>query len=494
MAITDYNIRTMGSISALIFDRAAGWFRVCVGLLLVSISAYSSAGAVEKRLVAYATSLCYNNPAYDSVAVVEFPFTVNQTGLDFFRPDSSDSSFYGRVFAQVTLFDSAAFPIDSANTYFSVRVEDTIAAAATEMTLFNKLSLLVKPGRYTANVSVIDAVSKRTADVFLRSVVVSPPQTARLEIAGPLMAHRILTVKDTAAAAQDRLVKHGFKILTIPTGTFSVKDSTCYFFAELYNLTLTDSGSKYRVNYAILDSLGTVLQDFGFTERPKPGATAVIAQPIDISAIYGTKLIFRAIATDLSSHQADTAVVQLQRIQPRANIAVAAAQDTLVDPYDSLTLQEKINLTRYMLGPEQQGIMNRLSDEGKLNFLQQYWREHDDDPLTPVIENRIEMIKRYRFVNERFSRLAGRTDGWSSDRGRIYMVYGPWDQIKDVPTPRTGEPFMIWYYRGIKEGKLFVFQDLKGDNEYKLVHSTVDTERYDQTWADFLKEELLDQY
>jgi GWxTD domain-containing protein len=452
------------------------------------------AASAEKRLAVYATSVCYNNPGYDSVALVEFPFTVNQTGLDFFRPDSADTSFYGRVFAQVTLFDSTAMPVESTNTYFSVRVEDTLAAATTEMTLFNKLGLFVKPGRYTANLSVIDAVSKRTADVFLKSVIVSAPQSTQLEISGALLAHRITAVKDSLAAAEDRLVKDGFRILANPTGTFSTSDSNCYFFAELYNLMTTEPVGKYRLSYAVLDSAGGVVQDFGFTERNKPGPTAVVVQPIDISGIKGTTLRFRVIASDPASRQADTTVLQVQRIRPRSQDFAVTAQELTVDPYDSLSLQEKINLTRYMLGPEQLGILNRLSDDGKLNFLQQWWREHDVDPQTLAIEYRLEMIKRYRFCNQYFSRYEGRNDGWSSDRGRIYMVYGPYEQIKDIPTPRTGEPFSLWYYHSLKEGKLFVFQDLRGDNEYTLVHSNMEGERFDETWDDFLKEELLDQY
>lgn len=494
MVTTDCNTRTTGLISDL--TSKPGRFAWLTAILTAAffICVTSSPEAAEKRLAVYANSVCYNNPTLDTLALLEFPFTINQTGLDFFRPDSTDSSYYGRVFAQVTLFDSTAMPVDSANTYFSVRVDDTLAAAVTEMTLFNKLTLLAKPGLYTANVSVIDAVSKRTADVFLKSVVVSAPQKLKLEIAGPLMAHRILVIKDSLSAANDRLVKHGYKVLPNPTGTFSTTDTNCYFYAELYNLSTGDPGGKFRMHYSVLDSTGALVQDFGFSERPKPGATAVIAQPLDIREIYGTRLRFRVVASDLTSHQSDTAIVQIQRIQPRTNYLTAVETAAFVDPYDSLTLQEKINLTRYMLGSEQIGIMNRLTDEGKLNFLQQYWREHDDDPATPIIENRIKMIERYRHANHLFSRVAGRTDGWSSDRGRIYMVYGPYDEIRDIPTPRTGEPFMIWYYRGIKEGKFFVFQDLKGDNEYKLVHSNVSTERYDQAWADFLKEEMMDTY
>ena len=445
-------------------------------------------------MAVYATSVCFNNPEYDSVAVVEFPFTVNRSGLDFFRPDSADPAFYGRIFAQVTLFDSTAMPVDSTTTYFSVKVDDTVEAKSTSMMLFNKLTLVVKPGMYTANLNVIDVVSKRTGDVFLKSVIASKPQRMRLEIAGPMLAHRITRVRDSAQAADDRLVKNGFRILTNPTGTFSADDSSCYFYAELYNLTPSATHPKYQLQYTVLDTLGGTVQDFGFAEREKPGQTAVVIQPVDISILAEAKYRFRVIATDPETKQSDTALLQLQRIQPRQFVSITSAIASSTDPYDSLTLQEKMNLTRYMLGPDQKSIVTRLTDQGKENFIEQYWREHDIEPMTPVIENRVEMVRRYHYANFHFSRREGKRDGWESDRGRIYMVYGPQEDVLDVPAPRTGNPFSIWYYRKLKEGKFFVFEDLRNDNEFTMVHSNVDGERRDDNWTEKMKDEILDQF
>jgi GWxTD domain-containing protein len=450
--------------------------------------------SAEGRLAVYATSVCYNNPEYDSVAVLEFPFTVNRSGLDFFRPDSADPAYYGRIFAQVTLFDSTAMPVDSSTTYFSVKVDDTAEAKSTSVMLFNKLTLVVKPGMYTANLNIIDAVSKRTGDVFLKSVIASRPQKTRIEIAGPMLAYRASRVRDSAEAAADRMVKNGFKILTNPTGTFSTDDSSCYLYAELFNLSPSTTHPQYQLQYAVLDTLGEVVQDFGFAERAKPGQTAVVIQPIDISILAAAKYRFRMIVTDPATKQSDTALLQLQRILPRPFVSTASVIASSSDPYDSLTLREKLNLTRYMLGPDQLSIVNRLTDQGKENFLEQYWREHDIEPMTSVIENRVEMVHRYHYANFHYSRREGKQDGWESDRGRIYMVYGPQEDVLDVPAPRTGNPFSIWYYRKLKEGKFFVFEDVRNDNEFTMVHSNVDGERRDDAWTEKMKDEMLDQF
>jgi len=72
------------------------------------------------------------------------------------------------------------------------------------------------------------------------------------------------------------------------------------------------------------------------------------------------------------------------------------------------------------------------------------------------------------------------------------MLYGPWDEKDEISTPRTGNPFVIWYYHKVKGGSYFVFEDQEGYRDFKLVHSNVQGERYDKDWAARIQDEMLD--
>jgi GWxTD domain-containing protein len=149
-------------------------------------------------------------------------------------------------------------------------------------------------------------------------------------------------------------------------------------------------------------------------------------------------------------------------------------------------------LVRYLITPEEQHILESLGDKGKTNFLIRYWKENDDDPTTPQIEKRDTMIERYFFANKIFSTNAGRTNGWSTDRGRIHMTYGEPDERNDYPAPRVGNPFEVWYYHSIGEGKFFIFEDRTGADDFRIVHSNVEGELYDKDWQDLMDQGYVD--
>ena len=197
-------------------------------------------------------------------------------------------------------------------------------------------------------------------------------------------------------------------------------------------------------------------------------------------------------AEDVGVGASDTSLSRMRLISPEEVEAVVAMRTT-PDPYDSLTAEQKIQLVAYRLTPDQRTVLNELSIEGKLNFLDRYWLEQDDRPATQYNELRVAVITRYRYANQNFSTNESKNDGWSTDRGRIFIKYGPWDEIEDRQTPRLSNAYQIWYYRGVDEGLVFVFEDWMGHfSDFRLVHSNVEGEIRSDAWEDLLRQGFPD--
>jgi GWxTD domain-containing protein len=197
------------------------------------------------------------------------------------------------------------------------------------------------------------------------------------------------------------------------------------------------------------------------------------------------KYLLTVSATDLMTGESDSASVEFYLL-PGREILRAFFASRSIDAYDSLDLKAKVNLVSYELSPDQLIILGKLTDVGKENYLKQFWRERDDDLSTPEIPFRDELLQRYRYANQYFSTNVDRTDGWNTDRGRIYMKYGPWERLDDRQSPLVGNPYQIWRYYSLKEGKYFVFYDWSGSFDYRLVHSNVPGEIFNQQWEDFI--------
>jgi len=485
MAITNWHIRMMACIKHLISKTvvaSAGsglWVSLVIATALIAFAA-GDARSEQDQLAVYSAFSVSNDPAYDSLALVDFSFTLSRKQLEFFRPDSLSEELYGRIFAQVTIYGVDGLPTDSVNTYFSARVSSPEEITQSDFTLFNRLSVMLSPGIYTARLIVIDVVSKRQGDVFFDEIVIEPSLPDRLVIGGETMAYLISRAEEEETA--DRMIRNGFRVLVNPLGAYTTDDTVCYLYSELYGMTYSDQvPSEYRLAYAVFDNLGAVYRDFGYKVRTKAGTSAVVVEQFDISGWATGRYRIRLIACDLAADCCDTTFFPLHII-PKLRPGFTFRKSIATDPYDTLSAEVREHLVAYILSPVQKQTLSQLSADGKEVFLDEYWYENDSYPETRVIENRLDMIERYEFSNQYFSSNLHKTNGWSSDRGRIYMTYGPYEEKDDVSAPVRGNPIIVWLYHSLDQGTVFVFEDRQGFHDYTLVHSTIEGERFSKEW------------
>jgi hypothetical protein len=89
-----------------------------------------------------------------------------------------------------------------------------------------------------------------------------------------------------------------------------------------------------------------------------------------------------------------------------------------------------------------------------------------------------------RFANENFRSFA--REGWRTDRGRVYLIYGQPDDIERFPSSDEAKPYEIWTYNGIEGGVEFIFGDRLGLREYQLLHSSKLGEIKNENWRALL--------
>ncbi|UCD63288.1 MAG: GWxTD domain-containing protein [Candidatus Zixiibacteriota bacterium] len=464
-------------------------------LIVAGLLAAGQAGAEPKgELAVYAGAVISNNPDFDSLVMVEFPFSLNRDEFTFFDRDSLDGGLYARVFAQVDLLDTAGFAIDSVRTYFSLKVNSPDEARIGGFRIFNKLVMMVRPGRYAARLIVIDVASKARGDYFFDELTVTPSDPSRLTIGGACLAYNLVYVGKESPSYNPRLYKNGFHVTVNPVSIFARSDTLIYVYGEIYNLTYEASApSDYRIALRLTDANGVEVENMGGRIARKPGESAVITESFGIAGWKTGGYKVEIVAGDLQSGQADTAILPFSIVSTQALLAAASGQRrTQQQLEEGLTVDDHVNMVKYLVTAEQLAILEGLSAQGKMNYLDGYWKEHDVNRATGVVENRIEMIRRYKYANKFFSTNNDRTDGWSTDRGRIYLTYGVWDERDEYQAPRIGNPFEIWHYRSIREGKFFLFEDWSGNDDYRLVHSNVSGEVYSRGWQEQIDQGYID--
>ncbi len=111
-----------------------------------------------------------------------------------------------------------------------------------------------------------------------------------------------------------------------------------------------------------------------------------------------------------------------------------------------------------VLRPRTAEMYERWDGSERAEFETLYWRLADPLYLTEVNERRLEHFARVAYVDLRFSAPETGLRGWQTDRGLIYLRYGPPDEVAVVPA-FAGKLRRVWYYN---EGFSFIFEQNQG--------------------------------
>jgi len=112
---------------------------------------------------------------------------------------------------------------------------------------------------------------------------------------------------------------------------------------------------------------------------------------------------------------------------------------------------------------ERKAFLQLRTDEDREKFVDQFWSRRDPAPDTGKDEFKSEHYRRIAYVNEHY---ASRVAGWKTDRGRIYIMYGPPDEIESHPGSEE------WRYRHVArlgDEVNIEFTDPARTGEYHLV-------------------------
>ena len=136
----------------------------------------------------------------------------------------------------------------------------------------------------------------------------------------------------------------------------------------------------------------------------------------------------------------------------------------------------------YIITDEERQAWKRFStDEEREQFIEQFWLRRDPSPDSAENEYKEEHYRRIAYTNERF---ASGIPGWKTDRGRIYITFGPADEVESHPSGGSYErpyeegggttstyPFEKWRYRwieGIGTDIIIEFVDPTMTGEYRM--------------------------
>jgi GWxTD domain-containing protein len=239
-------------------------------------------------------------------------------------------------------------------------------------------------------------------------------------------------------------------------------------------------GSRYLSPLVLLAVLLALAAGFASAQSDKPAASSTPTAPASGATVTSSQ----AQPTD-----------EVDPLKRKPNEKQKKAQKRSLNIELSKTYKKWLNEdVVWIITDEERAAFKQLSnDEERDNFIEAFWQRRDPTPDTEENEYKEEHYRRIAYANEHF---AAGIPGWKSDRGRIYIMYGPADEIDSHPSGGSYErpmeegggetstyPFEDWRYRyleGIGQEIIVEFVDtcMCGDYHMSLDRSEKDALKY----------------
>ncbi len=289
-----------------------------------------------------------------------------------------------------------------------------------------------------------------------------------------------------SANRESLFYKNTLEVIPNPGGLFGVGMPTIFYYVEVYNILRGIQSKNYTARATIYDAFGNeVTSKERKKSRVNESSVEVGTFKVD-SLKQGTyTLVFSVI--DSVAQATTTSMKRFFVYNPGLvgeDALSTGGEGVLATEYalmDESQLDSEFEKCRYIkIGDEGDQYETLQGAEAKRIFLVAFWRRRDPYPATVVNEAKRDYFERVKYANEVFR--SSFREGWKTDRGRVYILYGPPDDYDRHPSEIDAKPFQIWFYHQIQGGVEFVFVDRLGFHDYLLIHSTHRNELRDDNW------------
>ena len=295
-----------------------------------------------------------------------------------------------------------------------------------------------------------------------------------------------------ASTEENKLSKGGYVLMPLVDNYIPDALNNLKFYAEIYNANNIMGTDGFVLNYQIENYENhKVLENYSRIQRLQAKSVNAFIKEIDITELPSGNYNLVLEARNKSNELLASKLLFFQRnktpliTESNGDFLKLQVENTFVSSYtEKDTLAEYIRCLAPISGPQDILFANNQLGLADLKMMQQFFysfweKKNPENPYLAWQTYKMEVDK----VNATYSGINKK--GYATDRGRVYLQYGPPNSISKEYNEPTAYPYEIWHYYKIKtqSNKKFVFYnpELVG-NDFQLIHSDAIGEPYDTQW------------
>jgi len=346
--------------------------------------------------------------------------------------------------------------------------------------MVDMLRYVVEPGSYKVKFYVQDFYQRASIDSAVFNINVVPYPTTKLVLSDIELASSIKKSEKQA----DMFYKNTLIVIPHPSVLYGPELPILYYYIEIYNLKAIPE-DVYIVRCSITTYDGKCVKSIERTKGKIVEEASVEVGGINIASLNTGIYYLHFEVLDSNGNFLQSQLKKFfiynpetPTIPPDMEARIASSE---FGRMDEKMLDNEFKYVCYIATAEEKQIYNSLkSVDSKKKFLFLFWERRNPNKGSGINEYREQYLERIRYCEKKFASFT--RDGWRTDRGRVYIKYGPPSDIEHFPNTDITYPYEIWHYDQLQTGVIFVFADFQGFGEYVLLHSTLVGEIQNPDW------------
>jgi GWxTD domain-containing protein len=420
----------------------------------------------------------YAQFGYDSSSnYVEFYYSFNQLSLTISHNDTID---YTEGILHITIKDTLTGELQVDQDWLISHIIKN--SLSSNKSLVGVIGFVLNGGIYKCDIIGKDKIDSEKQRSITEILEVNPFHQLGMSMGDIQLASNIIQESENKSSI---FYKNTFEIMPIPTSTFGENQPVLFYYTELYNIGVQEDG-KLRIDQHVFNSRGQIVN------QKSKSISRSIGSRVEVGTVMTYKL------------PTDTYTLALSLVDSTANYGVSSSKkffvynpsveyvdtfktqgSTVVVGMFGVMSEEELDdffaKSRYIASePEIEKYENLTTENAKREYLTNFWKARDEDPSDDMNYYLKDYLRKIKETNITYKSLS--KEGWQTDRGRVYLIYGQPSEIERYPNQTETRPYEIWYYYDIEGGVQFVFGDITGFSDYTLLHSTKRGELRDDSW------------
>ncbi len=349
----------------------------------------------------------------------------------------------------------------------------------------------INPGEYTMELKIMDLYDTISGYLSFKETIEVNNLDKGIQQSGLIFLESI-----AKSTEQTMYTRSGVEAIPLADNFFSQEFDLLAFYTEVYNSPkVLGSDGQFVVRWNIYNAdYNTKVSGYSKTEKYNVSDVVPLMAMFDIKELPNGNYYLQNAVISRAGDTVSQAKHMFHRLNPLAsvdlhNIMALDIQTAFVmniENEDSMNyyIQCLRPLCSYVERDILDGGIENESMEFRRKFFFAFWKERN--PMNPEEE-----WERYKMEVWKVENLysSSHKHGFETDRGRVYLKYGPPSYVEAMPNEPSSYPYEIWqyYHIGRFNNKRFIFYlpDLV-TNDYVLLHSDLQGEPQNHRWRTIL--------